>query len=45
MRFTRVGWKIHKLKSLYDGVISVVDEIFDQWDPSVAAPTENVCGP
>ena len=32
------------LKSLYDNVISVVDDFFDQWDPSAATQIKVVCG-
>ena len=33
-RYTRVVWKV------YD--ISVVDNFFNQWDPSTASPKEEV---
>ena len=29
-----------ELKSLYDDIISVVDDVFDQWDPSTATLEE-----
>ena len=37
---------IHRgeLKSSYDDVTPVVDDIFDQCDPSTAKPTAEVCG-
>ena len=28
----------------YDDVISAVDDLFDQWDPSTATLMEEVCG-
>ena len=34
-----------RLKSSYDDVISVVDDFFDQWDPSTATSMEEVHGP
>ena len=30
-------------KSSYGDVIAVVDDFFDQWDPSSATPLEDVC--
>ena len=32
------------LKSSYDDIISVVDDFFDQWDPSTATQIEEICG-
>ena len=34
---------LYVLKSSYDDVITVIDESFDQWDPSPATPMEEVC--
>ena len=42
--FTRVGWKVYRLKSLYDEIISVVDDFFERWDPNTATPMEKVRG-
>ena len=41
---TRAGWKVVRLKNSYDDIISTVDDFLDQWDPSIAAPIEEVCG-
>ena len=41
---TRVDLKVYRLKSSYDDFISVVDNFFDQRDPSTATPAEDVCG-
>ena len=32
------------MKSSYDDVRAVVDDIFDQWNPSTATPMEEVSG-
>ena len=39
----KVVWKVNVLKSSYYDVISAVDDSFDQWDPSIAAPIEKMC--
>ena len=40
----RVGWKVHSLKSLYDDIISAVDDFFDQWNPSTATSGRKMLG-
>ena len=37
--------KVHESKSSYDDVQSAVDDCFDQWDPSIATPMEEVREP
>ena len=32
------------LKSSYDDVTTTVDDVFEQWIPSTATPTEETCG-
>ena len=34
-----------ELKSLYDDIISAVDDFFDQWDLSTATPMKEECEP
>ena len=33
------------MKSTYDDDILAVDDLFDQWDPSIATPMEEIYGP
>ena len=40
--FPKVTWKVHRLKSSYNDVISSVDDILDQLDPSTATPIKEL---
>ena len=39
-----VEGKVHTFKSSYDDAIHAVDDCFNWWDPSTAAPIGEVCG-
>ena len=41
--YMRLGWKFYELKSSLDDFIFVVDNLFDQWDPSTASLIQKMC--
>ena len=40
--YTRVGRKVHRLKSSYNDVISAVDNSFDQWGSNTMIPVKEI---